>query len=147
MGLIKLGLLAGAGYAIARKVNNHNNNSSHSHSTSRNESDTRPPFRDTKSGYQHQGYCNGQCGRTCNGQQTHGLHDWTCNGQCGGQCVTQRRTAGSPRSPTFNGGGAFGGGAAQSYYAAGGLGEREGLPSYQGSHAAPAAVRFGDVKA
>ena len=134
MGLIKLGLVGAAGYAIARKVQN-----KHDSSRTPSEKDNRPSYRDTASGYMHQGYCNGQCGRTCNGQQTHGLHDCTCNGQCGGQCVTQRRTAGSRGSNDY-----VTGGAAEGYYGAGGLGQREMLPSYSAS--APV-MKTGDVKA
>lgn len=144
MGLIKLGLVGAAGYAVARKIQHKHENGRQSPS----EKDNRPSFRDTKSGYMHQGYCNGQCGRTCNGQQTYGLHDWSCNGQCGGQCVTQRRTAGSPlRAPAE--GFVGNGGTAQSYYAAGGLGEREMLPSYEGAarSRASSTARVGDVKA
>lgn len=137
MGLIKIGLVGAAGYAIARKVN-----AKHHSTPNVRQTDERPSYRDTTSGYMHQGYCNGQCGRTCNGQQTHGLHDWTCNGQCGGQCVTQRRTVGSKDYVS-------GGGAAQSCYAAGGRGQRgiESLPSYENSEGAATTARTADVKA
>lgn len=142
MGLLKLGLVGAAGYTIVRKYKQHtSNNPSTSTSRSPSPSDARSPFRDTKSGYQHQGFCNGQCGRTCNGEQIHGLHDSTCNGQCGGQCVTQRRTAGSPvQNPTNF---VESAGAAPSYYVAGRLGEREMLPSYQRGSSPPV---MGDVK-
>lgn len=141
MGLVKLTLLAGAGYAVARKLNHHHSSSSHSstRTPAPNDVDSRPPFRDTKSGYRHQGHCNGDCGRTCNGQQTYGLHDWSCGGQCGGRCETQRRTVGEPQGWVADG-------AAQSYYAAGGLGDRDTLPSYGRSGVAQG-MRAGDVKA
>lgn len=132
MGLVRLGLAGAAGYAIARKVANKNN------PTPNNTRDMseHPSYRDTKSGYMHQSYCNGQCGRMCNGQQTHGLHDWSCNGQCGGQCATQRQSGGVPSAYTA------GPGEAQGYYAAGGLGQRqkEALPSYESTRAAPASM-------
>ncbi|KAF2102261.1 hypothetical protein NA57DRAFT_54181 [Rhizodiscina lignyota] len=131
MGLLKEAVKLGGAYAIVRtglKEFNKYEENKHSHTGANNNKDlvessttSPPPYSQqpsqatrgsfvTADGYVHADYCNGNCGRRCNGTQTNQIdnrnisymHAAYCSGNCGERCNSAQTNQIDTRDMSYN---------------------------------------------